>query len=109
MTELRKRIVAVILVRMGASRFPGKVMKDILGKPVLGYLLERIKKTTMIDDIVVATSVNKENDAIDFYCKKEGVNCFRGSEDDVLGRSLEALKSMNADVGVEIFGDGPLI
>ncbi|MBU4332847.1 MAG: glycosyltransferase family protein, partial [Candidatus Omnitrophica bacterium] len=109
MADSNKKIVAVVLVRMGASRFPGKVMKEILGKPVLGYLLERVKRSELINDIVVATSINRENDVIEEYCNENDFACFRGSEEDVLGRSLGALKSVNADVGVEIFGDGPLI
>ena len=101
--------VAVVGVRMGSSRLPDKVMMGIMGKPVLGYLIERVRKCELIDDIVVATSTKKENDIIESYCKKINTHCFRGSENDVLGRILGALESQKAEVGVEIFGDCPLI
>jgi spore coat polysaccharide biosynthesis protein SpsF (cytidylyltransferase family) len=57
----------------------------------------------------VATSSNADNDVIASFCQQSGISCFRGSEDDVLGRLLAALKAYRADVGVELFGDGPLI
>lgn len=109
MMKNKPKIVAVVCVRMGSARLAGKVMLEILGKPVLGYLIERAKSCALIDEIVITTSVAPQNDTIADYCRRTGVNCYRGSEDDVLGRMLGALKSQNADVGVEIFGDGPLI
>ncbi len=102
-------IVAVIGVRMGSSRLPGKVMKKIMGKPVLGYLIERVKRSKLIDNLVIATSLNSENDVIESFCDKIEIPCFRGSENDVMDRILNALLSRDADVGVEIFGDCPLI
>src|SRR3989338_3544081 len=109
MKKNKPKIVAVICVRMGSGRLFGKVMLEILGKPVLGYLIDRVKSCVLIDEIAVATSLNPQNDIIADYCRRTGVNCFRGSEDDVLGRMLGALKNYSADIGVEIFGDGPLI
>ncbi|MDD4979789.1 MAG: glycosyltransferase family protein [Candidatus Omnitrophica bacterium] len=103
------KIVAVICVRMNSERLPGKVMIDIIGKPILGYLVERVMMSELIDEIVVATSLNPENNVIEAYCQKIGVACFRGSEEDVLDRILNALKTYDADIGVEIFGDGPLV
>lgn len=103
------KIVASVQVRMGSSRFPGKVMHEVLDKPLLGHLIERLKKSKYLDEIVIATSINSNNDIIESYCKNIGVTCFRGDEDDVLGRTLGALKLMKANVGVEIFGDCPLI
>ena len=94
---------------MNSSRLPGKVMKPILNKPMLGHLLDRLLKTQLLDDIVVATSTNQENDIIENYCKQRNISCYRGSENDVLDRMLRALQSKNASVGVEIFGDCPLI
>ena len=61
------KIVASIQVRMGSSRFPGKVMHETSGKPLLGHLLSRLKRSKLLDDIVVATSVNPENDVIESY------------------------------------------
>ena len=103
------KIVATVQVRMGSTRLPGKAMKDLLGKPVLGRLLERVNRAKTIDEVVVATSVNSQDDVIERYCKRAGVSCFRGNEDDVLGRILGALKYYEAEVAVEIFGDCPLV
>lgn len=103
------KIVATVCVRMGSSRLPGKVMKDVLGRPLLDYLVRRISFSKKIDEVVVATSLNSENDIIENYCRQNEILCFRGSEDDVLSRILQALKWREATVGVEVFGDCPLI
>ena len=104
-----KNITATIQVRMGSSRLPGKVMRRIMGKPLLGHLISRIQKCKLLDNIIVATSTNKENDVIELYCKDNNIPYFRGDEDDVLGRMLDSLLSVNSEVGVEVFGDCPLI
>jgi spore coat polysaccharide biosynthesis protein SpsF len=94
---------------MGSSRLPGKVMKQVMGKPLLGYLIDRVKLVGSIDEIVVATPVGVDNDVIERYCIEEDIVCYRGSEHDVLDRTLQALKSVDATVGVEVYGDCPLI
>jgi spore coat polysaccharide biosynthesis protein SpsF (cytidylyltransferase family) len=101
--------IAVMAVRMGSSRLPGKALRAIAGKPLLGHLLDRLALARRVDGVVVATSLRPENDAIADYCGTRGVACFRGDEDDVLGRVLGALQSRGATTGVEVFGDGPLI
>ena len=103
------KIVATIEARMSSSRLPGKVMKSILGKPALALLIERLKRAKLLDDLVVATTINKKDQVIEDLSKKIKIKCFRGSEEDVLGRVLKAAKSVNADLIVEITGDCPLI
>ncbi len=103
------KIVAVIQVRMGSTRLPGKVMKEVVGKPVLELLIERLGHSKLINQIVVATTSHKKDDVIVDLCNKLGIDYFRGSEDDVMGRVLGALKQYGADAGVEIYGDCPLI
>ncbi|MBF0249336.1 MAG: glycosyltransferase family protein [Alphaproteobacteria bacterium] len=105
----RKRIIAVVPVRMGSSRLPGKMLMPICGKPLLGHLLDRLMRCRSIDGIVVATSENPENDPVELYCATRNVACFRGDENDVLGRLLGALDSQGADIGVLAFGDAPLL
>ena len=83
-------------------------MREVCGKPLLGHLLDRLERCRTLDGIVVATSVQPENDVIEAYCNDRAMPCFRGSEDDVLGRLLGALQSQDAAVGVEVYGDGPL-
>ncbi|MFH0770598.1 MAG: NTP transferase domain-containing protein [Candidatus Peregrinibacteria bacterium] len=103
------RVIAITCVRMGSERLPGKMLRAIVGRPLLGYLLDRMRMVRHIDGVTVATSSRTENDAIEQLCRSEGVSCFRGSEEDVLGRVLGALEQEKADVGVIAYGDGPLI
>jgi len=103
------RLIASVQVRMGSSRLPGKAMTQIKGKPLLGHLISRLKRSEYLDDIVVATSINSENDIIESYCFENQISCYRGAEEDVLGRTLDALNFMEATLGVEVFGDCPLI
>lgn len=103
------KIVAVVRVRMGSSRLPGKVLHPVLEKPLLGHLLDRLECCRRLDGIVIATSTRPENDPIEAFCRRRGVACFRGDEDDVLGRMAAAVAWAGAEVGVEVFGDCPLI
>lgn len=101
------KIISTIEARMKSSRLPGKVMKDILGKPVLELLVERLRRAELIKEIVIATTIDPADDVIDKLSKKMRVGCFRGSENDVLGRVLGAAKQYDADIIVEITGDCP--
>lgn len=105
----QKRIVASIEARMTSSRLPGKVLMEAGGKPLLQILIERLKKSRFIHDIVVATTVNAQDDPIIALAEQLGVKSFRGSELNVLERVCGAAKSVNAEVLVEITGDCPLI
>ena len=100
---------AIVNVRMGSTRLPGKAMRSICGKPLLHHLLERLSLAKSLDQVVVATSTLPANDAIEAFCASLDIACFRGSEDDVLSRTLGALRSVGAGIGVVVFGDGPLI
>ena len=80
------KVVAIISARMTSSRLPGKSLMKICGDPVLQHMLTRVKRAKLIDKIIVATTVNKTDDCISHLCKKMGVSCFRGPEQDVLKR-----------------------
>lgn len=82
-----KKIIATIEARLASTRLPGKVLLPLGGKPVLQFLVERVKRSKFIDEIIIATSSNIENDAIESLTKEIGIYCFRGSEDDVLRRA----------------------
>ena len=103
------KIVATITARMTSNRFPGKVMLHVLERPILHYLVERLNNVPSIDDIVLATTVNKNDDTLIDFATSEGISYFRGSEDDVLLRVVEAADSEDADIVVEITGDCPII
>tara|TARA_B100000959_G_C14973739_1_gene620767 strand:- start:1602 stop:2384 length:783 start_codon:yes stop_codon:yes gene_type:complete len=104
-----KRVVVVIQARMDSYRLPGKVLKKVLNKPLLGYLVDRLRRATLIDDIVVATTINKSDDLVVEYCEINRINYFRGSETDVLSRYYMASRKFNADFVIRICGDSPLI
>lgn len=102
------RIVASIEARMGSSRLPGKVLSDINGQTALGRLVSRLRNARLINDVVIATTTLDEDDVLAEWCKDNDVSCFRGSQDNVLNRVVEAHKEMESDVIVEITGDCPM-
>jgi len=105
-----KKIVASIEARMTSSRLPGKVlMQAINGMSMLEFMIHRVKKSQLIDQIIVATTINSTDNCIFNMCKKLSISCYRGSEDDVLLRVLNAHKSVNSQIIVELTGDCPLI
>ena len=105
----RRKIVATIEARFASTRLPGKTLLEICGKPTLELIIERLQKSCFIDEIVVATTTNSDCDSIEKLANKLNVGCFRGSEDDVLDRVLQAAKTFKADIIVEITGDETLI
>ena len=102
------KIVATIEARMGSSRLPGKVLMPINGVPAIKKMIDRVKESRMIDDIVIATSTNKLDNKIALFAKEHNIKVFRGSEDDVLGRVVKACASVNGDIIVELTGDSIL-
>jgi spore coat polysaccharide biosynthesis protein SpsF len=104
-----RRVVATIEARMTSSRLPGKVLMEACGKPMLELMVERVRRMRFVDAIVVATTTNATDDPIATLCARLGVGCFRGSEDDVLGRLDAAVREAGADVVVELTGDCPLL
>ena len=105
------KVVAIIQARIGSTRLPGKVMKEILGKPVILWDLDRVSLSNLIDDIVVAIPYGNDNDVILNTIKEynDKIVTTRGSEDDVLDRYYQAAVQANADVVVRITSDCPLI
>src|SRR4051794_20326292 len=75
--------LAILQARMTSSRLPGKVMEPVLGQPMIGRQIERLKRAKKIDKLVVATSTDPSDDALAAYCEELGVEVFRGSLDDV--------------------------
>jgi spore coat polysaccharide biosynthesis protein SpsF len=103
------RVVAIIQARMGSTRLPGKVLKDLCGETVLARVVNRTRRATLLDKIVVATSVLSADDAIVRECERLKVAYFRGDEVDVLDRYYRAAQKFAAGAVVRITSDCPLI
>ena len=103
------RTVATIEARMTSTRLPGKVLMEILGRPVLELMVERLRRVPSLDGIVIATTVNAADDPVAALAERLGVGVWRGSEHDVLRRVLDAARHHRIDVIVETTGDCPLI
>lgn len=100
-------IVAIIQARMASTRLPGKIMVNVAGKPILEHIIERIKKSQLIDKIVVATTVKEQDKPTIAIANKCNVESFAGSEEDVLDRFYQAAKVYEADIIVRITADDP--
>lgn len=105
----RPRIFATIEARMTSTRLPGKVLMEAIGKPMLELMVERLRRVPRLDGIIIATTTNATDDPIAALAERLNVGIFRGSENDVLSRVLEAAQVNLVDLIVEMTGDCPLI
>lgn len=103
------KINASIEARMTSTRFPGKVLQEIGGKPALQLMIERVIQSNKIDNLFVATTSNTTDDPIVELCESLNIKYFRGSEENVYKRVLEAHQFFETDIIVELSGDCPLI
>ncbi len=94
---------------MGSSRLPKKALMDIDGTPSLKFMIDRVKKSKLIDKIIVATTNKEEDNKIVSFCNNNDFFCHRGSEDDVLDRYYQTAKEYKAKTVVRLTSDCPLI
>ncbi|RJQ28978.1 hypothetical protein C4565_02935 [Candidatus Parcubacteria bacterium] len=106
---MKKKFGAVVLARMGSSRLPGKVLKSICGKSVLEHVVERLDRVRGLDQTIVATTTNVQDHKIAELCADRGFKFFRGDEDNVLQRTIEAVECFGLDPVVRIGADSPLL
>ena len=99
---------ATIQARIGSSRLPGKVLMPIMGRPLIEFQIERIRRSEFIDRVVIATTTSQQDDAIANLATKLGCECFRGSEIDVVGRVLGALREFDIEINAEFQGDNSI-
>ena len=103
-----QKIVCIIQARMGSKRLPGKSMKNLCGKPILYYVIQRVKRATTFNSVVLATPATPENKVLAGLARELGIEVFKGSEDDVLNRYIEAARIYGADIIVRVSADNPL-
>lgn len=101
--------VAIIQARMGSTRLPGKVLKDLAGQPLLVRVINRARRAKSLSDVVVATTTETADDVIVALCQERDWHFFRGKEKDVLDRYYQSALAFKADIIVRITSDCPLI
>jgi spore coat polysaccharide biosynthesis protein SpsF len=101
-------ILAILQARVSSIRLPGKVLKPILGRPMLAMQIERLGRMRGVDELIVATSQDSSDNPTEMLCHEMGVRCFRGSLDDVLDRYYLAAKAYSPEHVVRLTGDCPL-
>lgn len=104
-----KKNIAIIQAHMSSTRLPGKIMKDLCGEPALYRMIERVRQSKLLDDIIIATSTLPCDDIIIEKCDEWGVHTFRGSDSDVLSRYWGAAQMYPADIYVRMTSDCPLM
>ena len=105
--NVKPKVVASIEARMGSSRLPGKVLMNIGDISVIKLLVTRLQMCQTLDDIIIATTVDQEDEPLVKWCQDNGIKYYRGSQDNVLNRVVNAHKSVSSDIIVEITGDCP--
>ncbi|MFZ5946595.1 MAG: cytidylyltransferase domain-containing protein [Stygiobacter sp.] len=103
------QIITVVQARFSSTRLPGKVLLPILEKPILIRMIERVRKAKFVGQLVIATSINSEDDQIEKLCNEYNLECYRGSLTDLLDRHYQVGLKYNADAVVKIPSDCPLI
>lgn len=104
-----KQVSAIVQARMGSTRLPGKIMKEIIGKPMIDYVIERISKSSLISEIIIATSEREDNYDFIKYLDSKEIKYYVGNEEDVLSRYYYTAKQFNTENIVRITADCPLI
>ena len=102
------RFVVMIQARCGSSRLPNKVMKDMAGKTDLQWVIERVQRSRHVDEVMVVTSIEKNNLPLIRLCAELGVRVFVGSENDVLDRYYQAARLLKPDYIVRVTADCPV-
>ena len=100
---------AIIQARMSSSRLPGKSMIKICSKPIIEHVFDRVKSCKLIDDVILATSIDPSDDILEEWAVNNSINCYRGSLDDVLDRFYNASIFYKVDNIVRITADCPLV
>lgn len=102
-------VVAIVQARMGSTRLPEKALKKIQGKTILWHIINRIKHSMLIDDVIIACTIKNEDKTIEDFAKKNSIKVYRGRVDDIVDRFYNASKKADADIIIRLWGDCPLV
>lgn len=103
------KIAAVVQARLGSTRLPGKILKELSNKPMLWHIVNRLSHSKRIDKVIVATTNLSEDDEVQKFCETNNILFYRGSSEDVLSRYYEAALKFNAELIIRITSDCPVI
>ena len=102
-------MLIIIQARYSSARLPGKILRELSGKPLLAWTLQRLKLSSLCSEVVIATSLDPSDDLTEDFCTRSGVRCFRGSLENVAKRLLEVASMFQVNGFVRISGDSPII
>lgn len=106
---MSRHVVAAIQARLGSTRLPGKVLLPILGEPMIGRIIERVRTARRVAEVVITTSDQASDDRLAQYANAQGIPCSRGPLDDLVERLWRAAALTQADVLVRVWGDCPCV
>jgi spore coat polysaccharide biosynthesis protein SpsF len=106
---MKKGIIAIIQARISSTRLSGKVLRKIENEPMLYHVINQVRGSKLIKDIIIVTTTMPQDEVIVKYCKKNNIKCFRGSSTDLLDRYYKCAKKFGIDPIVRITSDCPLI
>lgn len=101
--------LVVVQARMESTRLPGKILLDLAGRPLLGRIIERLRRARKPDTVVIATTTGSVDDAIVELCQREGWECFRGHPTDLLDRHLQCARAYGATIVAKVPSDVPVV
>lgn len=102
-------MLIIIQARYSSTRLPGKILRQVAGKPLLAWTLQRLRFSTLCSNVVIATSLDPTDDLTEDFCTRTGALCFRGPLENVAGRILEVVSRFHVNAFVRISGDSPMI
>lgn len=109
MSDKNQKSALILLARLDSQRLPGKGLKDLNGRPVLGRTVDRLRRCMQVNDIILATSNRPIDDALEEFATDENIKIFRGDAHDVAGRCLACCQTFGLNWFVRICGDSPFV
>jgi len=103
------KIIGIVLARLDSKRLPSKALKDILGRPLISYAIERVRRVRSLSEVIIGTSSRPIDDPLAVYGSSAGITVFRGSAENVALRCLECSRALKADFFVRLNGDSPFV